>query len=175
MDYLNLLANIFSSGAGAFAGGLAAYLWACRKDKQIKTENYLSLLLMINEQLAPLYQLFSNVSPEIVKEVDGEKMVVFDIPLPSLNLTAQQTQMLFEISPDKKMPSALIQMQNFLNSQTARLTVDGVITLPLEEIKHYAWQLKGMLLSVQVQYEQQTKNDFPLDGAIQHTFLQTKQ
>ena len=175
MEYLNLLANIFSSGAGAFAGGLAAYLWACRKDKQLKIENYLSLLLLINEQLDPLYKLFSDIPPEVIKEVDGEKSVVLDIPLPSLTLTAQQTQMLFEISPDKQMPSALIQMQNFLNAQAERLTVDGVIILPLEDVEHYAWQLKGMLLSVQVQYEQQTKSDFPLNGAIPHTFLQTKQ
>lgn len=169
MDWMNLILAAISSGAGAFAGAFAAYLLACRKDEQHKINDYLTLLLMIHENLEPLYSLFSDIPPESVEEIDGEKIVAFDLPFPSLNFTPQQMQTLFEVSPDKDMPSALIHLQNFLNARSQRLKRDGVNILPLEEIRGYERQLKGMLLSVQVQYEQQAKSDFPLDGVIPHT------
>ena len=175
MDSLILLSNAISSGAGAFFGAMAAYLLACRQENQHRIAVYLSSLLMIHEQIFPLYSLFSKIPPERVKEIEGEKSVIFDLPFPNFSLTPQQIQLLFELSPDKKMPSALMQMQNFLNVCAQRLVVDGANILPIEEIKEYERQLKSMLLSLEVQYEQQSKSDFPLKCAVPHTPLQMKQ
>ena len=52
-------------------------------------------------------------------------------------------QRFMEVAPDKQMPSALIQFSHFLDMQ--------------------ARQLKFMLMSVRVQYEQQTNAAFPLE------------
>ena len=62
MDYLALLSNAFSAGAGAFAGALAAYFLACRQDKRRAVANYLTLLLIIYEHLDATYKLLSSPS-----------------------------------------------------------------------------------------------------------------
>ena len=175
MDFFTLLSNIISSGVGAFAGGLAAYYWACHRDEKLKIAEYLNLLLIIHEELSALYSLLSNIPPDKIEEIDGEKIVAFDLPFPKLNISSQQIQTLMEVAYDKDMPAALIQLQKFLSARTYRLSHDGVNILPVSEIEQYVWQLKGMLLSIRVQYEQETKNVFPLDAPEQNVSSLQKQ
>ena len=140
MDCATLISNALSAGAGAFAGALTAYFLACRQQNQHEISEYLSLLLMIHEQLDAIYKIFSDIPPESVKEVDGEKIVEFTMPFPIFALTPQQMQTLMKIAPDKQMPSALIQFSNFLKMHSVRL-------------------LKG---DVNI-YEQQTNAAFPIE------------
>ncbi|MBQ9487859.1 MAG: hypothetical protein IJU91_08705 [Selenomonadaceae bacterium] len=163
MDCLTLLSNAFSAGAGAFAGALAAYFLACRQDKRRAIADYVTLLLLIYEHLDAVYKLLSNIPTDSVKEVNGEKVVVFTMPFPQFALTPQQLQTLMEVSPDKQMPAALIQFKNFLTVHSQRIAKDGVNLLPLEYVRLQERQLKFMLLSVRVQYEQQTNDAFPLE------------
>ena len=163
MDYLALISNAFSAGAGAFAGALAAYFLACRQDKRRAIASYINLLLIIYEHLDAVYKLLSNIPPDSIKEIDGEKVVAFTTPFPQFALTSQQFQTLMEVSPDKQMPAALIQFNNFLKTHAQRVAKNGVNLLPLELIQRQEKQLKFMLLSVRVQYEQQTNNAFPLE------------
>ena len=140
MDCVTLISNALSAGAGAFAGALAAYFLACRQQNQYEINEYLSLLLMIYEQLDAVYKIFANIPPESVKEVDGEKIVEFAMPFPEFALTPQQMQTLMKIAPDKQMPSALIQFGNFLKMHSVRVSKGGVNI-----------------------YEQQTNAAFPLE------------
>ena len=163
MDYLTLMSNTFSAGAGAFAGALAAYFLACHQDKRRAIADYLNLLLIVHEHLDAVYKIFTNIPPESIKEIDGEKMVIFTMPFPKFALTSQQFQTLMNVSQDKQMPAALIQFNNFLTVHAQRISKDGVNLLPLQLVQQQENQLKFMLLSVRVQYEQQTNDAFPLE------------
>ena len=161
MDFITLLSNAFCSDSGAFAGGLAAYYWACKRDKQSQTADYLSLLLLIYSDLDAIHDLFVDIPENHIKEIDGEKVVVLDMPFPKVNLTSQQLQTFLNVSPDKQMSLGLITMQHFLNAHAQRIKTDGVNILPLDLAQKMEWQLKGMLLSARVQYEQETNSEFP--------------
>lgn len=163
MDMLSLLSNALSAGSGAFAGALAAYFLACRKEREHARAEYLSLLLMIYEQIGSIYILLQDIPPQAVKEVEGKKFVVFDMPFPEFVLTPQQLQMLFKIAPDKQMPSALFQFQQFLKGKSRRIVKEGVTLTPLDDVQRQAEQLKFMRLSLRVQYEQETNDAFPLE------------
>ena len=161
MDCVTLLSNMFSSGAGAFAGGLAAYLWSCRRDKQKQTAEYLNLLLLIYSDLDSIYHLFANIPETYIKEIDGEKVAVLDMPFPTLHLTSQQIQIFLDVAPDKQMIFGLIGLQHFLETHAQRIERDGVNSLPVTLIQSMQKHLEVMLLSARVQYEQETKSDFP--------------
>ena len=161
MDCLTLLSNMFSSGAGAFAGGLAAYLWSCRRDKQKQTAEYLSSLLLLYSDLDSIYHLFANIPETYIKEIDGEKVVALDMPFPELHFNPQQFQIFLNVAPDKQMIFGLIGLQHFLESHAHRIERDGVNILPMDLVKKMEWQLNGMLLSARVQYEQETNSEFP--------------
>ena len=163
MDFLTLLSNAISAGAGAFFGALAAYVLACRQEKKRDISSYLSLLLFIYDQLDAVYTILKDIPPELVKEVDGRKTVEFTMPLPKFTMTAQQFQRLMEVAPDKQMPSALIQFSHFLDMQAQRVTKYGVSVHEMKDIQLQARQLKFMLMSVRVKYEQQTNAAFPLE------------
>ena len=157
MDCVTLMSNALSAGA------LAAYFLACRQQNQQEINEYLSLLLMIYEQLDAVYKIVADIPPESVKEIDGEKVVEFAMPFPEFALTPQQMQTLMKIAPDKQMPSALIQFSNFLKMHSVRVSKGGVNIFPLEYVNQQARQLKFMLMSVRVQYEQQTNAAFPIE------------
>ena len=161
MDWLTLFSNMFSSGAGAFAGGLAAYLWSCKLDKKKRTAEYLNLLLLIYSDLDSFYHLFDHIPENQIKEIDGEKVVVFDLPFPALHLTPNQFQVFLDVAPDKQMIFGLIGLKHFLETHAQRIDRDGVNILPLALLQKMVNHLKGMLLSARVQYEQETKSDFP--------------
>ena len=163
MDCLTLLSNAFSSGAGAFAGALAAYFLACRRDKDRETSDYVALLLLIHEHLDAVYQLLRHIPSEAIKEINREKVVTFTMPLPEFAITPSQMQILMEVAPDKQMPSALIQFNHFLKMHSQRVAKDGVNIYSLAYVHQQVKQLKFMLLSVRVQYEQQTNAAFPLE------------
>ena len=161
MDMLSLLSNAFSAGAGAFAGALAAYFLACRQERERERAEYLSLILITYEQLESVYNLMRDIPPESVKEVDGKKFAVFDMPFPDFVLTSQQLQTLFKVAPDKQMPSTLFHFQQFLKGQSRRTIKDGFSLMPLSDAQLYERQLKFMLTSLRVQYEQETNAAFP--------------
>ena len=163
MDFLTLLSNAISAGAGAFFGALAAYVLACRQEKKRDISSYLSLLLFIYDQLDAVYTILKDIPPELVKEVDDKKIVEFTMPLPKFTMTPQQFQRLMEVAPDKQMPSALIQFSHFLDMQARRVAKYGVSVHEMKDIQLQARQLKLMLMSVRVQYEQQTNAAFPLE------------
>lgn len=163
MDCVALLSNAISAGAGAFFGALAAYFLACRRDKRRAIADYLVLLLIIHEHLDAVYKIFSDIPQDSIKEIDGEKVVVFTMPFPKFAFTPQQMQTLMEVAPDKQMPAALIQFNHFLTMHSQRILKDGINALPLELVRQQEKQLKFMLLSVRVQYEQQSKDVFPLE------------
>ena len=165
MDYVSLLSNAISAGAGAFAGALVAYFLACRKEKKRKVTSYLSLLLFIYDQLDAVYSILKNIPSELVKEIDGKKIVEFKMPLPKLALTPQQMQTLIEVAPDKQMPSTLIHFSHFIDMQARRVAKYGVSLHEMADIQLQARQLKFMLMSVRVQYEQQTNAAFPLESS----------
>ena len=119
--------------------------------------------VFIYDQLDAVYKIFKDIPLEIVKEVDGRKTVEFTMPLPKFTMTAQQFQRLMEVAPDKQMPSALIQFSHFLDMQAQRVTKYGVSVHEMKDIQLQARQLKFMLMSVRVQYEQQTNAAFPLE------------
>ena len=75
MDFLTLLSNAISAGAGAFFGALAAYVLACRQEKKRDISSYLSLLLFIYDQLDAVYTILKDIPPELVKEVDDKKQL----------------------------------------------------------------------------------------------------
>lgn len=161
--FTNLLASALAAGFGAFAGAMTAYFLACRRDRLRQKQEYLCLLLVVHEHLESLYTLFADVPDEIISESDGKKIVTFDLPLPDLPISTEQTLTLMEVSPDKDMPASLIKLQHFLQSHSRRVAKDGLNVLPLSWIQQQAKQLKFMLLSVRVQYEQATNAAFPLD------------
>ena len=158
MDYVLLLSNAISAGAGA----LAAYFLACHQEKKREVANYLSLLLFIYDQLDAVYSILKNIPSELIKEIDGKKCVEFTMPLPKLVLTPQQMQTLIEVAPDKQMPSTLIHFSHFIDMQARRVAKYGVSLHEMKDIQLQARQLKFMLMSVCVQYEQQTNAAFPL-------------
>ena len=161
--FTTFLVSATAAGFGAFAGAITAYFLALRKKRALRKEQYLCLLLLIHEQLEPLYLIFSDIPESLIKESDGVKLVTFDIPLPDFPLTSEQIQMLMEVSPDKQMPSTLIQVQHFLKSHSRKVSLHGSDTLSLEFILQQARQLEFMLLSVRTQYEQAANESFPLD------------
>jgi len=161
MDCVTLLSNAFCSGAGAFAGGLAAYYFAVRKDKQRQIADYLNLLLLIYSELDSLHSLFKNIPDSYIKEIDGEKVVAFDMPFPEFSLSSQQMLTLLDVSPDKQMVFGLIGMKHFLETHAQRVMTDGVNVLSLNWIRQQEKQLSQILLSLRVQYEQETNSEFP--------------
>ncbi len=175
MDCVALLSNMFSSSAGAFAGGLAAYFWSCRRDKQKQTAEYLNLLLIIFSDLDSIYHLFANIPETYLKEIDGKKVVALDVPFPELHITPQQIQNFLDVAPDKQMIFGLIGLQHFLESHARRIEHDGVNYLPVDLIQTMKKQLEIMLLSARVQYEQETKTDFPFYEITLNLSSRTKQ
>ena len=162
------LSSASAAGLGAFCGALGAYFLACRKEDARRKNDYLCLLLVIHEHLESLYTILADVPADSIKEIDGVKVVAFDMPLPDLDISSAQMQTLFELAPDKQMPSALIKVQHFLKAHSRRVAASGANVLPLEFVRQQARQLQFMLLSVRVQYEQATKAEFPLDE-LAHT------
>ena len=61
------------------------------------------------------------------------------------------------------MPSALIHFSHFLYSQARRVAKYGVSVHEMTDIQLQARQLKFMLMSVRVQYEQQTNATLSLE------------
>lgn len=160
---LSLITNALSAAFGASCGALAAYRLMCRKEDERRKNEYLALLLLVYEHLESLYTTFSDASELSVKEGDGQKVVVFDLPLPELPISPEQMQSLMQLAPDKQMPSTLIKVQHFLNSHARRVESSGANVLTLEFVKHQVEQLRFMLLSVRTQYEQTANDAFPLD------------
>lgn len=160
----NWISSALAAGFGAFAGAMTAYFLALRKERSLKKEQYLCLLLLIHEHLEPLYLLFSDIDDTDIQELNDTRVVVFDMPLPDLEISTEQMQLLFEVSPDKQMPSTLIQVQHFLKAHSRRLEISGENILSLDFVRQQAKQLGFMLLSVRVQYEQATNDVFPLDS-----------
>lgn len=144
-------------------GALGAYYLACRKEKARQNNEYLCLLLIVHEHLDSLYKLLSDIPAEAVQDLEGRQCVAFDMPLPDFEISPEQMQTLMEVAPDKQMPAALIQLQHFLKSHSCRVTTSGSNVLPLDLVQRQANQLRFMLLSVRVQYEQATGAAFPLD------------
>jgi len=162
MDCVTFIANALSAGFGACAGAMVAYVFADNSDKKRKREKYLTLLLYIHENLAVLYEFFLNIPENQIKEIDGQKVVAFDIPLPELSITPEQMTDIFEVSHDKDMPASLTHLQQFLKSNSRRTSSDGFSILTVDYIQQCLSQLKGMLISVRVQYRQETNDDIPL-------------
>ena len=142
--FSTLIVGAFAAGFGAFAGAMTAYLLACRKEKLRQKQEYLGLL---------------------IGESAGEKIVTFDLPLPDFPLNTEQMLTLMEVATDKQMPSALIHLRHFLQSHSRRVERDGVNVLSLQWVQQQATQLKFMLLSVRVQYEQVSNDTFPLEDS----------
>ncbi|MBQ7630795.1 MAG: hypothetical protein IJS81_11395 [Selenomonadaceae bacterium] len=92
-----------------------------------------------------------------------KEFVEFTMPLPNLEITSHQMQRLIEVSPDKQMPSTLFHLKSFIDTQRWRVIKFGKSFHEMEDIRQYSRQLKFMLMSVRVQYEQQTNADFPLE------------
>ena len=174
MEYISLLSNVFSSGAGAFAGGLAAYFFAVRKDKQREKADYLNLLLLIYSDLDTLHSLFKKIPDDQIKEIDGEKVVIFDMPLPDFSITPQQIQTFLEVSPDKQMIFGLLGMKQFLTAHARRIELNGVNILPLVWVRQQEKQLNQMILSVSIQWEQETNSEFPFYEITLKETSQTK-
>lgn len=160
---MNWLLNALATGCGAFLGAVGAYYLACRKEKDRQKNEYLCLLLIVHEHLDSLCKLFADIPAESIREIDGQKVVLFDMPFPDLAISTEQMQTLMEVAPDKQMPAALIQLQHFLKSHSRRVSKSGSNTLPLALVQQQANQLQFMLLSVRVQYEQATSAVFPLN------------
>lgn len=164
--FTNWLASASAAGFGAFFGALGAYFLACRKEDARRKAEYHCLLLLTYERLELLHEGLTNFTNADIVEVDGVKSVVFDTSLPSLEITPEQMQTLFEVSPDKQMPSTLIHVQNFIQSHNQSIIKSGSEQLPLEFVQQQVRQLQFMLLSVRTQYEQSTKETFPLDESV---------
>ena len=161
--FTNWLASASAAGIGAFFGALGAYALACRKDDARRKAEYHCLLLLVYERLELLHIRLADFVEANVTELDGEKFVVFDTPLPDLEINSEQMQTLFEISPDCQMPSTLIRVQSFLTAHHQRMAKYGSDPLSLEFVQQRARQLQFMLLSVRTQYEQSANDAFPLD------------
>lgn len=151
-----------AAGFGAFFGALGAYWLAYRQEKNRQKTEYLCLLMIIYEHLESLYTTFADIPEPAIKDSDGTKVVAFDMPLPDLDITAEQMQRLMELAPDKDMPSALIKVQHFLKAHSRRVEISGSNVLPLDFVHRQARQLQFMLLSVRTQYEQVANVAFPL-------------
>lgn len=162
-SFFSWLTSAFSTGVGAFVGALGAYLLACRKENNRKKTEYLCLLLIVYDHLEALCTTFTDALDAGIKEINGERVVEFDLPLPELDITNEQIQTLMEVAPDKQMPSTLIHLQHFLKSNAKRVAKDGSQVLSLDSVNHYVHQLQFMLLSVRTQYEQAANGVFPLD------------
>ena len=161
--FTNWLASASAAGIGAFCGALGAYALACRKDDARRKAEYHCLLLFVYERLELLRIGLTDFAEANVIELDGEKFVVFDTPLPELGITSEQMQTLFKVAPDSQMPSTLIHVQGFLNAHHQRMTKYGSDPLSLEFVQQRVQQLQFMILSVRTQYEQSAKDAFPLD------------
>ena len=157
------LVSASAAGVGAFCGALGAYFLACHKEELRRKAEYHCLLLLVYERLELLYKELTGFDDTNIVESDGSRQVLFDTSLPSLEITPEQMQTLFEVSPDQQMPSTLIHVQNFLNSHRQRMAKHGSDPLPFEFVRQQARQLQFMLLSVRTQYEQSAKKAFPLD------------
>lgn len=175
MDFVSLFSTAFCSGAGAFAGGLVAYFFAVRKDNQKRTADYLNLLLLIYSELDSLHSVFATIPADHLKVIDDEKVVVFDLPFPSFNLDSQQLLTLLDVAPDKQMSFGLIGMKHFLQVHSQRVDSNGFNILPLALVNQMEKQLAGMLLSVRVQFEQESNSEFPFYELPPSTSSQTKQ
>lgn len=157
------LLSASAAGFGAFFGAIGAYFLARRKESERRNNEYLCLLLIIYEHLDVLYKLLAAIPDKTIKQVDGVKVVDFDLPFPELDISIEQMQSLMELAPDKQMPAALIKLQHFLKTHSRRVTKYGSIVLPVELIQQQVRQLQIMLLSVRVQYEQAANDVFPVE------------
>ena len=110
-----------------------------------------------------LYKGLKDFSDADIIESAGVKYVVFDVPFPKLDISPEQMQTLFEVAPDRQMPSTLIHVQNFLKSHHQRMIKFGSDPLPIKFVQRQVRQLQFMLLSVRTQYEQSANAAFPLD------------
>ena len=160
--FTSWLASASAAGFGAFFGALGAYWLACRKEDARRKAQYHCLLLLVYERLELLYKGLTAFTDADVVESASVKTVTLDTPFPSLGITSEQMQTLFEVSPDKQMPSTLLHVENFVKSHQQRFDKQGYDVLPVEFITHQARQLQLMLLSVRVQFEQSANVTFPL-------------
>ena len=157
------LPSASATGVGAFVGALGAYYLACRKENERRKTEYLCLLLIVYEQLEALYTTLADIPDAAIKEVNGVRIVEFDLPLPYVDISSEQIQTLMEVAPDKQMPSALIHLQQFLKANAKRVEKSGADVLKMDSVNQYVRQLQFMLLSTRTQYEQATGDVFPLD------------
>ena len=164
--FTNWLTSASAAGIGAFCGALGAYFLACRKEDARRKAEYHCLLLLLYERLELLYKGLTSFDDTDIVESDGSRQVLFDTPLPDLEISSEQMHTLFMISPDRQMPSTLLHVQNFLNSHHQRMAKNGSDPLPFEFVQQRAKQLQFMLLSVRTQYEQSANDEFPLDESV---------
>ena len=164
--FTSWLASASAAGFGAFFGALGAYWLACRKEDARRKAEYHCLLLLLYERLELLYKGLTSFDDTDIVESDGSRQVLFDTPLPDLEISSEQMQTLFGVSPDRQMPSTLIHVQDFLKGHHQRMAKRGSDLLPFDFIRQRAQQLQFMLLSVRTQYEQSAKEAFPLDESV---------
>ena len=156
-----LINNAVSAGFGAFAGAWVAWLMSARAEKQRNREKYVSLLIILHDDLETIYNLFSEIPKDCVKEIEGNKLIEFDMPLPEFNLSKEQMYQIAMLSPDKDIPITVNAMQKFLFSHNARIAKDGKNILSLQFLEAACKELAGEILSVEVQYKQETGEEFP--------------
>ena len=164
--FTSWLTSASAAGIGAFGGALGAYWLACRKEDARRKAEYHCLLLLVYERLELLYKELTDFDETDIIELNGARYVRYDTSLPDLEISSEQMQTLFMVSPDRQMPSTLIHVQNFLKSHHQRMVKNGSDPLPFEFIQQRAQQLQFMLLSVRTQYEQSAKETFPLDESV---------
>ena len=162
MDMIcNLINNAVSAGFGAFAGAWGAWLMSARAEKQRNREKYANLLIILHDDLETIYNRISKASSDCVKEVEGNKFVEFDMPFPEFSLSKEQIYQIAALAPDKDIPVTLLKMQKFLFSHNSRIAKDGKNMLSLQFLQAACEELAGELLSVEVQYKQETGEEFP--------------
>ena len=96
-----LINNAVSAGFGAFAGAWVAWLMSARAEKQRNREKYVSLPIILHDDLETIYNLFSEIPDDCVKEIEGNKLIEFDMPLPEFSLSKEQIYQIAALAPDK--------------------------------------------------------------------------
>jgi len=154
--------HLCATATGAMSGAYFAYRLAERRLRRGESDNFLALLLTLHEHLDYLDKYLAK------HDTEGETAVftgVFIVP----PITEKQIQKLMELSGDKDMPKSLIQMMYFCRKIEKGMTNGNRFCLPLATLKRIQKELRGELLSLRVQYEQErvgSRKFFSLDEEI---------
>lgn len=154
--------HLCTTAIGAMSGAYFAYRMAERRLRRDEADTFLALVLMVHEHLDHLDRCLAKY------ETEGDIAIFTGVFIPP-PITEEQIQKLMELSGDKDMPITLIHLMYFCRKMGKEMADGSRFCIPLATLERIQKELRGELLSLRVQYEQErggSKKFFSLDNEV---------